>query len=511
MKKSEKTMLSKKDKSGNLLTAKKTAVFALTFLMMAAMIAPAALATDQTRSSLQSASTIHWKDEAYAYADGGGAAYATNPTQNATYYGYGFSLPAGSAIEGMTVRLDAWVIGTGNGYFSVELSQDGGNTWTNAKSVPGAGFLTLAEASYFAGGSSDTWGTSGDVSKINTDDFRVRVTAQKDGGNVENWYLDWLSVTITYSTDPVDASAPLVTVTVPAADGLNGWFVSKPVSVSITAADSANVAAILVNGVELTTGLTGIGTPSASATYAVSDEGVSSITVTARDGLGNTGAAAGSTNAADVRIDTVAPSMSLNMPPGPYVLNQPDLTATWTASDPIPGSGLASPASGSFTIDTSAIGSKSYSVVAPSDVAGNVGAGAADSYQVVYSTLYGHKILQPLEQVNDPDELTRVHKAGSTLPVKFQLCDYYGEPVGPASTLLTLKVTYLGESGELTGEKVTVDASGASNDGNVFRFGSDAKQYIFNLSTKGYESGIYRITVALDDDSKIVTYFQLKK
>jgi hypothetical protein len=189
------------------LQIKKPIVLSITFLMITAMIIPAALAADQTNSPTDSTSTQNFLHADYAYADGGTYANATSPTQNATYWGYDFTIPAGNTILGITVRLDAWdTVGTGGtpvGYLSVELSKDGGSTWTDVKST---GTLTTTQATYNLGGSADTWGTSWTVTQINSDNFRVRVTAEKSAGNVIDWLLDWIPVTITYgasNTAPV--------------------------------------------------------------------------------------------------------------------------------------------------------------------------------------------------------------------------------------------------------------------------------------------------------------------
>src|SRR4030067_3539636 len=130
-------MLNKNVHSGNRLTAKKTTVLAIAFLMIAAMILPAALAAIATQSPTKSTSTNNWENTDFAYADSGGYADTDNPTQNATYYGYGFAIPSGNSIDGIEVRLDAWQDGgAGQGYLAVELSNDGGVTWTAEKRVP---------------------------------------------------------------------------------------------------------------------------------------------------------------------------------------------------------------------------------------------------------------------------------------------------------------------------------------------------------------------------------------
>ena len=94
------------------------------------------------------------------------------------------------------------------------------------------------------------------------------------------------------------------------------------------------------------------------------------------------------------------------------------------------------------------------------------------------------------------------------LPIKFQLCDYAGKPVGTAvAKLSVLKVT----SSVDTGDPVVVLDSGSSNDnGILFRYDSGGAQFIYNLSTKNLSTGTYRIVITLDDTTTIVTYFELR-
>ncbi len=112
------------------------------------------------------------------------------------YYNYGFSIPAGSTIDGVEVRLDAWADGTGGAPFiCVELSWDGGTTWAAAKNTGG---LTTTEATYTLGASSDTWGRTWASTEFSDANFRVRIVdvasnAQRD------FRLDWAAVQVTYT------------------------------------------------------------------------------------------------------------------------------------------------------------------------------------------------------------------------------------------------------------------------------------------------------------------------
>ena len=92
-----------------------------------------------------------------AYADGGGNATDTDSgTGTSTsctstskdrhrYYNYGISLPGGATVTGIEMRLDAWVDSTASGtrQMCVELSWNGGSSWTSVKTTPN---LSTSEA-----------------------------------------------------------------------------------------------------------------------------------------------------------------------------------------------------------------------------------------------------------------------------------------------------------------------------------------------------------------------------
>lgn len=143
-----------------------------------------------------------------AYASGGNAADDANSgtTTNTScsnggkdrhrFYDYGFSIPAGSAIGGIEVRLDARV-GTASGtrFMCVELSWNGGTSWTAAKTT---GSLTGSIVTYTLGTSSDAWGRTWLPADFSNANFRVRVTDVADSTS-RQFFLDWVPVRVTYS------------------------------------------------------------------------------------------------------------------------------------------------------------------------------------------------------------------------------------------------------------------------------------------------------------------------
>jgi hypothetical protein len=120
----------------------------------------------------------------------------SNRKDRHTFYNYGISIPSGAAITGIEVRLDGRAdSSSGSPSFCVQISGDGGTSWTTAKSTS---TLTTSEATYLLGGAADTWGrtwASGDFSNAN---FRVRITDVASSSS-RDFSLDWIAVQVSYT------------------------------------------------------------------------------------------------------------------------------------------------------------------------------------------------------------------------------------------------------------------------------------------------------------------------
>jgi hypothetical protein len=129
-----------------------------------------------------------------AFADGGG--YASNidgAGDRHRFYDYGFSISSDCAIQGIEVRLDWWLDDTfGTNSMSVELSWDGGASWTSAKTDSTE---TTTEHTATLGGSADTWGRSWTPSELSDANFRVRLTCNSTI-SARDFYLDWVPVKV---------------------------------------------------------------------------------------------------------------------------------------------------------------------------------------------------------------------------------------------------------------------------------------------------------------------------
>jgi hypothetical protein len=124
-----------------------------------------------------------------------------------TYYDYGISVPGTNTITGIEVRLIARVDSTSSTTrrMCVQLSWDGGVTWTTAKQSSN---LSTSYQSYYLGGAADTWGHTWTPSQLSNANFRVRITNVASSTS-RTFYLDWAAVRVYHeaATGPCEYAA----------------------------------------------------------------------------------------------------------------------------------------------------------------------------------------------------------------------------------------------------------------------------------------------------------------
>ncbi len=139
-----------------------------------------------------------WTDPSNAFSSDNTYATATNDNDDQSYGGFGFSIPAGSIIDGISVEVDAMVVGgVGTWQVQVRLSPNGGSTWTSGQSTPN---LTTTETTYTLGSSSDTWGRTWDPTELSNDNFRLEIRANRTSGSGGGILVDQIRVRVTYRT-----------------------------------------------------------------------------------------------------------------------------------------------------------------------------------------------------------------------------------------------------------------------------------------------------------------------
>ncbi|MEO8356278.1 MAG: PKD domain-containing protein [Chloroflexota bacterium] len=120
---------------------------------------------------------------------------ANNGKDKHHFYNYNFNIPATAVIKGIQVRLDARADATsGSPKICLQLSWDGGTTWTTAKSTTNLG---TTEATYTLGSTSDTWGRTWSPGNFSNANFRIRVI-DVAGNTSRDFFLDYVAINVTY-------------------------------------------------------------------------------------------------------------------------------------------------------------------------------------------------------------------------------------------------------------------------------------------------------------------------
>lgn len=127
---------------------------------------------------------------------GTGTSCTGNDKDKHRYYNYNFSIPAGASINGIEVRIDGRVDSqVGSPVMCIQLSWDGGATWTSAKTTD---ILNTTEATYTLGGSSDLWGRTWTDSSLSNTNFRLRI-ANVASNTSRDFSLDYAAARVYYS------------------------------------------------------------------------------------------------------------------------------------------------------------------------------------------------------------------------------------------------------------------------------------------------------------------------
>jgi hypothetical protein len=262
---------------------------------------------------------------------------------------------------------------------------------------------------------------------------------------------------------PVDHTAPSVTCGSP--DGL--WHATN-VAVTCTASDAGSA---LANGADASFALS-TAVPSGTET---ANAQTNSRTVC--DLAGNC-VTAGPINGN--MIDRRAPTATISAPARlTYLLNQTAL-ANYGCTDS--GSGVSTCAGivqNATGFDTTTVGGHAFAVTA-TDAVGNTW-----TTNQTYTVAYNQCVLF---------DQTKAHKAGSTIPIKLELCDAAGANVSSVTVPLVATGVYLVST---TAPGPLVD-SGNANPDSQFRFAGGS--YIFNLSLKDFAQGTYALTFTAGND-----------
>lgn len=202
------------------------------------------------------------------------------------------------------------------------------------------------------------------------------------------------------------------------------------------------------------------------------------------------------TNEAFTPPDTTPPDITITSPTAAtYLLNQavPCAYSCGDSDDTV--TVCAGPVPNGADIDTASIGARTFTVNA-TDSHGN-----SSSSSVNYSVAYNICALY---------DQTHSVKSGATIPIKLELCDSNG--ADQSASAIVVHAT--GVAMASTNASETLQDAGNANADDDFRFDSTLGTtggYIFNLSTKGYPTGSFKLQFTAGGDPTIhITQFQVK-
>ncbi|RYU09636.1 OmpL47-type beta-barrel domain-containing protein [Nocardioides iriomotensis] len=252
--------------------------------------------------------------------------------------------------------------------------------------------------------------------------------------------------------------------------GDNGWY-TGPVKVEFTCDDALS------------------GVAACAAPVVLTANGASNFASgTMTDVAGNTA----DTSVAGIKIDQEKPTLTtagVNVQGGTYTVGQVP-AATCTATDSY--SGVASCTVTVTGGNANGVGEYAYSATAK-DQAGNATT-ITGTYKVIYRF---DGFLQPInDTAHQVGTLTSIFKAGSTVPVKFQLKKADGTVVQATSApkwLTPVKGSAMTAPVDETAYAITGDS------GSTYRWDASAQQYIYNWKTDSKGGNYWRIGVTFDD------------
>ena len=113
------------------------------------------------------------------------------------YGGFGISVPAGSIINGITVRAGALSTDNSGCQLSVRLSWNAGANWTGYQTKN----LTQTETTLSFGSGTDTWGRVWDPTEMPNNKFRLEIRNIHGSGcaTPSTTSVDWIDVTVAYA------------------------------------------------------------------------------------------------------------------------------------------------------------------------------------------------------------------------------------------------------------------------------------------------------------------------
>lgn len=297
---------------------------------------------------------------------------------------------------------------------------------------------------------------------------------------------------------PPDIIPPVATITAP----IDATFIR---GTSLTITGTAEDVGAIQSGiaeVEVSTDGgenwgTATGTNNWSYTWTLPVDGTYDLLVRAKDSANNLQTTPASVT---VIVDNTPPNVTLVSPPNGaiYTLNQV-VTTDYSCNDS--GSGIADcegPISSGSYLDTGTIGPKSFTVQSHDQAGNNMS--TTHNYTVQYQF---SDFLMPVDKF----PTMNVVKAGSIIPVKWQLMSASGNYIPNLSTFVSLLAAPMTCG---TGQVDDIEEVVTTPGNTVFRYDSAVNQFIYNWKTVKGSTGCIQLKLTLDDGNKYYANFKFK-
>ncbi len=170
----------------------------------------------QTGADVSGVGTMAWSNPGYITGDDSNYATASGSNGFVTHYlrgtGYGFSVPAGATINGITVAINRASSNSNSPRIrdsEVKLVKAGAVQNAANRAATGTDWPAndaFATATY--GGAADLWSTSWTAADINNANFGVVLSVTNTNSNSRTASVDYMQITVTYTPD---ATPPTVT------------------------------------------------------------------------------------------------------------------------------------------------------------------------------------------------------------------------------------------------------------------------------------------------------------